>query len=759
MKVRGLKLTSVVRLSVLGVVLVGFLLRVFRLDFQSLWWDETYSVYMARQTLGDITFGLWFDQVPLFYYSLWALVHLAGHSEFAVRYLSVACGVLTIPLLYQFIRLSGRTWAAVAGSGLLAVSAFHIYYSQETRMHALAALLGLASGYLLVRASRKPELWRWALYAVAGTAALYTFYYIAPVLLALNLPVLLDSRLRNRRWLAANGSIALAVTPWLAMAYPRFQRYLPQRAEGSAALDLFHYLEHTMESLVFGATKNETLNSMPPAYAAIALAVLALTLVAAWQLLRRGTMWDRIAVSYALLPLLCLYFLTHSVPVFATRYALAALPAMAAVLVAAFAPIFRRISAAGWLTVAVVALITVPGLVNNYADPNYARDDYRQAFAVIRSQSLPDEVVVYDTAFQYTALAQYYPDGPLATFGLPVNVGATVNPARLLGLDSPGDKAATEAKLGQLATQNSGVWAVYFGEGSPWVENWLDTHMTRVSNTWYGVSMRLAHYRRSPGPSSDELPGGTRVAEQFGPLLLQQLATSVEEQRLLVWALWTPSGQTSVDYNVSFQLFDRNDQREAQWDGPPSPAAVTSRWSPATSYQTAVAIPLSHPLVSGIYELKVSVYDSAGHVVGQQRTAALLDIGATVEHLPLEVSAGGWTLASANVRGDSAGGLLVSIRGSVQATTSVNYTWFAHLLDAQGEVVSQDDRPPISPTSAWRPGDSIVEVFRLSPVAGGASIEFGAYDSTGTRAVFRTSSGPPVDQVSLPLEGKRDVPG
>ncbi|HLY67851.1 MAG TPA: glycosyltransferase family 39 protein, partial [Chloroflexota bacterium] len=163
-----------------GLILLGFGLRVLRLDYQALWLDELYSLYIANFPLHDLghqmaTDPVFISDVPLYYALLAVWVRLAGSGEFAARYVSLICGVLSLPLLYQLLRLRLARTPAVLGAGLLAISAFHVYYSQEARMHMLAFLLCLASAYTLLQAVRLGATARWIAYAILAAAALYTF--------------------------------------------------------------------------------------------------------------------------------------------------------------------------------------------------------------------------------------------------------------------------------------------------------------------------------------------------------------------------------------------------------------------------------------------------------------------------------------------------------------------------------------------------------------------------------------------------------
>ena len=87
------------------LILLGLGLRLARLSFQPLWWDEGYSVWFATHPLAQMASLTAQDIHPPLYYALlhgWAA--LLGTGPAALRLLSVAVGVLTIPLLYLVAR-------------------------------------------------------------------------------------------------------------------------------------------------------------------------------------------------------------------------------------------------------------------------------------------------------------------------------------------------------------------------------------------------------------------------------------------------------------------------------------------------------------------------------------------------------------------------------------------------------------------------------------------------------------------------------
>ncbi|HEX7588224.1 MAG TPA: glycosyltransferase family 39 protein, partial [Anaerolineae bacterium] len=221
------------------VLFVAFSLRVFRLDFQSLWYDEAFSFYLAQFSLADITARTAADiQPPLYYYLLHFWTLLASQREFALRFFSLYFGMLTIPLLYVSARrLFTNRVAGLAAAALASLSPLYIWYSQEARMYTMITFLLLLSSYALLRAlavSPTEETrrfgWRWwAVFSLANIAAVYTHYF-AFVIIAFQVTYCLfrlvqDKPSDRRRFLSAgiaHVAVFAAFLPWTPFVIARF---------------------------------------------------------------------------------------------------------------------------------------------------------------------------------------------------------------------------------------------------------------------------------------------------------------------------------------------------------------------------------------------------------------------------------------------------------------------------------------------------------------------------------------------------------
>lgn len=231
--------------AVVLLALAALGLRAWRLDGQSLWYDEGISVALAQRDLLTIARNAAADiHPPLYYYLLHIWTPLVGQSEFAVRWLSVAIGTLLPLLTYRVGRLY-RNEAGLLAAFFVAVSPILVYYSQEARMYILMASLGALAAYLAARVlhDARPSYRLWVAYVAIAILTAYSHYYGLTVLLALNLYAAVVIAFGNRRralpWLAANGIAALAFTPWAWLSWNQLRGWpaISQPLDGPALVN------------------------------------------------------------------------------------------------------------------------------------------------------------------------------------------------------------------------------------------------------------------------------------------------------------------------------------------------------------------------------------------------------------------------------------------------------------------------------------------------------------------------------------------
>ena len=173
------------RILLISILLCAFALRLYRLHFQDIWWDEGRNVDVASRSLAVIATAKEMDiHPPLYFYTLHLWMLGVGRSEFAVRFLSVFFSLLTIPLFYRFGAAMGTNHESRITNhafGLLAatVAAFAPFYAseaQETRMYTTAIFRTTASAYFLYRAWREGSRLLWTGYVLTSALSIYIHY-------------------------------------------------------------------------------------------------------------------------------------------------------------------------------------------------------------------------------------------------------------------------------------------------------------------------------------------------------------------------------------------------------------------------------------------------------------------------------------------------------------------------------------------------------------------------------------------------------
>jgi uncharacterized membrane protein len=138
---------------VILITLIGGFLRVLLLGAKGMWLDETFSVWMSSHPLPDML--QWIVRIdqhpPLYYVLLHYWITLTGDAAYDVRLLSALFGAATIPIIYLIGKRMSGVVMGLAAALILALSPFHIYFAQETRMYTLLTFNAAVAIYALVR--------------------------------------------------------------------------------------------------------------------------------------------------------------------------------------------------------------------------------------------------------------------------------------------------------------------------------------------------------------------------------------------------------------------------------------------------------------------------------------------------------------------------------------------------------------------------------------------------------------------------------
>ncbi len=229
------------RISVL-ILLLAFALRLYRLGFQSIWWDEGHSITVARHSLAAIpTLPAMDVHPPFYFYLLHFWMDWAGGSEFALRFLSLLFGLLTVAILYRLGEEMADPAVGLLAAGIGALSPMYIAYSQEVRMYAVVTCFSLLSNYAFYRVLKdESRISSWLGYVFFTTLSLYIHYFVLFILVFQNVFWFTVTALRawglGRRspkpfkgsffkWVAGQLGVALLLAPHLWTAARQVTAY------------------------------------------------------------------------------------------------------------------------------------------------------------------------------------------------------------------------------------------------------------------------------------------------------------------------------------------------------------------------------------------------------------------------------------------------------------------------------------------------------------------------------------------------------
>lgn len=649
------------------MILAGFGLRLFRLGADSLWYDETVSAFLAAETIPDLIAHTARDIHPPGYY---LLLHfwtgLAGHSEFALSFFSLIFGVLLIPLTYLVARRLVNTSTALWAALLVALSPYHIWYSQEVRMYTLGAALGLVAAYCLWRElsrQSKSRSFYWLGYFFAAALGLYTLYYFAFLLIVLSLLFLISYFLPSPAWtklrllLLTNSLVLLAYLPWLPILWRQATDPPVPPWRNAANLSLWSVLTESWSALTLGQSV-DPITVWPFLLIALILFILGLRLLHShpfrvlwgstpphFHSCRRHAERNFLLLHspasllflYTFGPLLLIYLISLITPLYHVRYLFTYSPPFYIIMAAGLAWLTARRQR--WAAIGAIGLLIAATLFSLYRyhyNPRYRADDYRSAVQFIQHHWQPGDIIIVNAGYVYTAFS-YYTDFPhlerrrLVPYSAPA---ATVHPLLLqtgtvdgsprLGWGDPRSDfyamstADTVNALEAISHDFSRLWLLraYDTVTDPTglIRTWLAEHTIPLEDQPFsgesniraqGFLLPQTQQNISVGSQMMEFEDGMALAGWFLPDQTWQAGQTIY---LKLW--WLATGRPGVDYKMSLKLWSETGQLAAQGQDtwPAGTLYRATTWPLGQIVYQPDSLPLPVNLASGQYWLNVELY-------------------------------------------------------------------------------------------------------------------------------------------------------
>lgn len=162
------------------VIVLGALFTAAPLFHTSIWFDESYSVALARHPFTEIWAIDSHDVHPvLYYFILHALYLVFGDNILVYRLFSWVCLVLLGIFGYTHIRKTFGEWTGVLFSFFVFFFPVNVAYAGEIRMYTLVMLLVTAAGYYAWRIHEAEDnaIKPWFFFSLFTILSAYTHYY------------------------------------------------------------------------------------------------------------------------------------------------------------------------------------------------------------------------------------------------------------------------------------------------------------------------------------------------------------------------------------------------------------------------------------------------------------------------------------------------------------------------------------------------------------------------------------------------------
>lgn len=634
-------------IALITLLILSAALRFYRIDAQSLWYDEGNSARIAERSVRLIIEGAAGDIHPPLYYlllKLWRAIF--GGGEAALRSLSALAGVGTVALTFLIGREGFNARVAVMAAFVAAISPFAVYYGQEARMYALLAFAATLSTWALLPALMGRD-WsprRAAVYVLATVFGLYTQYAFPFVMVAqgvcfvganaavtnywrsLKTPMVVGQS-RWLRYILAN-LIAIALfAPWLPIALRQIRGWAvaPQDYQlGAALLDCLRWI-------VVG----RTLPQSEAWLALIVVGVLALIgLLANRRQTSRSTSLRRLPPSPAIfavhpawlmlvlfaLPLALLFIFKLYRDAY-LKFLLVCVPPLALMVAQGMNTLIEsatlKVEKMKWSPGLPRPLFTVyflvftflfaPSLTNLYFNPAYARDDYRGIAQQLLQDKRDDDAVLFLAPNQWEVFTYYWTDVDKA---IPLTY-------------RPSSDAEVDAQMHRLMQGRARLFVLYYAEREAdpngWYERWLAANAFKADQQWIG-NIRLAVYH-----APQELGAPDKLNALFGGqigLELAQLPPPVRAKQaahvgdvLPFRFVWRTQEALAQNYKVFIHIGPAlvgavATSAVAQTDGEPVAGdRPTASWQPNEPIIDAHAVWLKPDTPPGTYPIWIGLYD------------------------------------------------------------------------------------------------------------------------------------------------------
>lgn len=396
------------------VMALGLVLRLINLN-QSLWLDEAINVMAVKNySLFDMVtrYAIADFHPPGWFIVLWTWGKVFGYSEVSMRLPSVIFGVLTIYLTYLIGKKLVSRELGLLSALLLSINPLHIYYSQEARMYALAALAVAVNIVLLIRIVKREKVN--LIFLVLSNFSVLSSDYIAYFIFPAQLIFLLFLKKKEifRKWISALIAALVLDILWL----PVFLAQLDTGRVASANLPTWKFvvggfdfktIPLTFVKFIIGriSLANKVI------YAAVLLPVCSLFAYLLWRGQNNlNSFQKKLLIAWVVIPPFVATIISVVIPVYSYFRVLFIIPAFV-ILTANGILNFKRFK---YIFLVVAILIEAFCSLVYLFNPAYQREDWRGLVSFLSRQE--ESIILFESSGMLPPF-DYYAKGSLDARG------------------------------------------------------------------------------------------------------------------------------------------------------------------------------------------------------------------------------------------------------------------------------------------------------------------------------------------------------
>jgi uncharacterized membrane protein len=380
----------------ISILALNIFLKFYGIGENSIWLDEAYSVNEAKYSSGlIITHSTQSDNPPVYYLLLHGWTEMFGNSEAGMRSLSAISSIVAACLLFVFVVRIVSLEAGFISSLLFTLSNQNIYYAQETRTYALVTMLTVLSIGFYLLMYKKYRTGFFLGLTISNLLLIYSHYLsicIPIIECGLALIYFKENPDFTKKNLISLALVFLAFLPWAHVPLSNKPK------------DTVFWLAKPNFANIKGVFIEIANNKLMLVSAAIIVLVYLFTLYRKNRSFKNVLSFINVAlITFYILPVIILYFISNYTPVFLLRYLLfISVPFYMLTGISLY-----NISQNKNVRYGIAIILVAFSLITLQLHP-VKQEDWKGAVAYMKSIRKDNQPVILSASYTHNAFTYYY---------------------------------------------------------------------------------------------------------------------------------------------------------------------------------------------------------------------------------------------------------------------------------------------------------------------------------------------------------------